>query len=380
MKKIVYNIFYIINLLFSGVMAFISACLLIKSLEYILNQEMNCYSMLGIPIHMFGVFLCIMIEVVLYYIRINIRKEIDFDEFGRSKKYNDYNKLSAKEKAKIDEQKLIDNERILDTNTLAKSTYKGSKCPDEDMKKLIGLNPVKIEIKKMAARMKYDKPKNSKNKPSMHMCFIGPPGTGKTTCARIMAGYLYKYGYIKKNKYIEINGSLLRGKIPGETAQKVIMLLQYARDGVLFIDEAYSIVDQYGNGQEAVSTLIKEMEDNRGHIVIILAGYDTEMKKFISSNSGIFSRIKYFINFYHYSNQELSDIFNCMANERGFYVPFESILKFQEKIEKEKKDRFFGNARTVRNMLEKSIDNHYYNMMSKKISQDKKYMICPEDI
>ena len=320
---------------------------------------------------------------LLYNARIKIRHITDFNKHGRSKKFESYDKLSAAQKAKIDEQKLMDAERILDTNQLRKMTHKGAADPDKAMDKLIGLKEVKQTMKEMAARMRYEQKmgKKSNDELSMHMCFLGQPGTGKTTVARIMAGYLYKNKFIRKNKCIEVDGNFLKGVNPGETSTKVELIIEQALGGVLFIDEAYALLNgKLGAGEEAVASIVKSMEDNRGDIVIILAGYEKEMKDLINSNPGIFSRIKYYLWFGNYSEEDMKMIFINMANDKGFCVSAEALDKFSQKMNLEKKKKNFGNARTVRNTLEKAIDKHAYNVMEGILGKDKTYMIEPEDI
>lgn len=326
------------------------------------------------------------LQKVFYTLRIKLRHVVDFNKDGLSKKFESYDKLSAAQKAKIDEQRLMDAERILDTNMLRKMTHKGSLNPEKDMEKLIGLESVKKEMSEMAARMEYEET-HKKNKKaqnlemSMHMCFLGPPGTGKTTCARIMVGFLYRYHYIKKNKCIEVDGNFLKGVNQGETSTKVTMLIKQAMGGVLFIDEAYALLSgASGTQQEAVATIVKAMEDYRDDLIIIFAGYENEMKELINSNPGIFSRIKHYMWFGNYTDENLRMIFNSMANEAGFCVSLEALDRFSQKMAIEKKRTNFGNARTVRNCLEKAIDKHSYNIINKILPEEKAYSIEAEDI
>jgi stage V sporulation protein K len=333
----------------------------------------------------------------LFDARVKYRHILDFNEEGMSKRYESYDRLSRKERDAIDKQRLAESERILDGATLRKITHPGSENPDEDMQKLIGLDNVKKEMHEMAARMQYEKQireekakqngkKKSKDKDeeisSMHMCFLGPPGTGKTTCARIMAGFLFKYGYIKENKCIEVDGNFLKGEYQGETTKKTQKLIQKAMGGVLFIDEAYALLERKGGGygQEAIATIVKAMEDHKGEFIIIFAGYDNEMKELVNSNPGIYSRIKHYLWFGNYTIKDLSQIFKYMAREKGYVISTEAINKFEEKMENEIKTRNFGNARSVRNCLEKSINKHAVNIIDNILDKEKTYIICAEDI
>lgn len=208
----------------------------------------------------------------------------------------------------------------------------------------------------------------------MHMCFYGPPGTGKTTCARIMAGYLYKYRYIRKNQCIEVDGNFFRGLTAGESSKKARMLITKALGGVLFIDEAYAILNG-SEGQEVIATIVKEMEDHRDDIIFIFAGYDREMKQLMNSNPGLTSRVKYNLWFGNYTVNDLSDIFRYMAGEQNFAVSADMDATFRERIMKEERLPNFGNARTVRTLLEKMIDKHATNIMDHVIGEEDRYML-----
>lgn len=148
------------------------------------------------------------------------------------------------------------------------------------------------------------------------MVFIGSSGTGKTTAARIIAGFLYKYGFIKENKCLETDGNFLKVSTAADTAAKTEMVLREAQGGVLFIDEAYALAMD-ASGEAATATLMKCMEDDRGRVVVILAGYTDEMAKLISSNPGFASRFRDYIEFPDYTDQELCEIFQLMAGRKG---------------------------------------------------------------
>jgi SpoVK/Ycf46/Vps4 family AAA+-type ATPase len=191
--------------------------------------------------------------------------------------------------------------------------------------------------------------------------FYGSPGTGKTTVARIV-GRIYKdLGVLKKGHTVETDRAGLVAKYMGQTAQQTDTVVQKALDGVLFIDEAYSLVPEGGNGQdygqEAIATILKRMEDYRDRLVVIIAGYKNEMQRFIDSNPGLQSRFNRYIDFPDYSPQELTDIFKMYMKKNQYTMDgdAEAYLKTRLEIVVEKKDRNFGNARYARNVLEKSI-------------------------
>ncbi len=311
-----------------------------------------------------------------------LRNIMEFDDEGMNKKYNSLQKLSKAEREAIAKQKLADMERLIGTGTLQKMTKAGSIDPDKELGMLKGLKDVKQEISEMAARMEFDR--KSKNKKllqvsSSHMCFIGPPGTGKTTCAKIMTGFLYKYGYIKENTYIETDGNFLRGQSMGETSEKTALLLSLSKGKVLFIDEAYALFTGEG-AQEAIATIIKAMEDNKDEFVLILAGYEHEMAQLINGNPGFFSRLGHILYFGDYTNSELYGIFKHMAKQYGFRVNPECQDNFIRRINREKEQQNFGNARTCRNILNESISKHALNLKNNVIAKENVYTLCPEDI
>jgi stage V sporulation protein K len=335
-----------------------------------------------------GFLVCLAGYVPLALWRQKCRDEMEYDENGISKKYGNFSKLSSTQRQKIEEQKMIDAERILDSATMKKITHKGEPDPEAAMNKLVGLNNVKKDIHEMEARMQYEQAERKKKKEKrpqsegMHMIFMGPPGTGKTTTARIMTGLLYKYGYIKKNQCVEVDGNFLKGMSPGESSKKTQMLIQKSMGGVLFIDEAYSLLQKNGGsyGQESIATIVKSMEDNRGDIVFILAGYDNEMRELVKSNPGIESRVKYYMWFNGYNLVDLMEIFTHMAGEKGFCITAEMAKLFTDRMIVEMKTDNFGNARSVRNILERMIDRHAVNLMDGKISNNERYFLTGLDM
>ena len=302
---------------------------------------------------------CLIIYRISYKWRLKAREQYE-SSMSNSKKMR-YYKLSAKERLKIDKNILYNDEKLLSTKYINSITKKGSSTPEKDLNKMVGLYGIKTEIEKLAAKLEYEKQTKSFSE-SNHMCFFGPPGTGKTTCAKIITGFLFKLKYIKKNNYIEINGSELRGNSLYETTAKVSKIIKSAYGGVLFIDEAYAMMNNIGNNQEIIATIVKEMEDNKDKFILILAGYTNEMRKLINSNPGLQSRIKYFFNFPNYTTEELKQIFFNMSIEKGFFVSLQTLDAFEYKIVEAKKDNNFGNARTVRNILEDAIGEHAYNL------------------
>ena len=187
--------------------------------------------------------------------------------------------------------------------------------------------------------------------------------------ARILTSLLYEYKYIRKNQCVEIDGNFFLGLSPGESSAKTNVIVQASRGGVLFIDEAYSLATN-SNGQEVVATLVKAMEDHRDDTVFVFAGYENLMKDFIGINPGIESRVKYFINFPNYSKKELSAIFMQMAHEQNFKVSKELLELAASKLQEDSRKKNFGNARSVRVLLDRIIDVHAINVSEGAIERD----------
>ena len=243
----------------------------------------------------------------------------------------------------------------------------------EELNSLVGLTKVKkmlndlvnlIELKNKAKDELKIKDIN------LHMVFLGNPGTGKTTVARMISGILYNLKYIKQNKLVEVSSKDLVAEYVGQTAPKTMAVIQKALGGVLFIDEAYSLASGSGQGnsynEEAVATLIQEMENHRDELVVIFAGYTKEMQDFLNLNSGIVSRIGYTFEFEDYTTDELIAIFKQMIEKAGFDITSGAIDKLRKIIEDNRNNKNFGNARFVRNVYEKTIVKHASNTKGKK--------------
>ena len=256
----------------------------------------------------------------------------------------------------------------------------------EELDSLVGLEKVKKMLRELVDLISLkEKSKDILNIKSinLHMVFLGNPGTGKTTVARIVSKILYNLKYIKQDKLLEVTSKDLVAEYVGQTSIKTANVVQKALGGVLFIDEAYSLASGKGEGnsfnEEAVATLIQAMENNRDNLVVIFAGYTKEMQDFLNLNSGIVSRIGYTVEFEDYTVDELWQIFNQMMTKAGFVVSKEAEDKVKKIIEENKGTRNFGNARFVRNVYEKSIIKHASNTKDKK-SKKALVTIKAEDI
>ena len=261
--------------------------------------------------------------------------------------------------------------------------------PYEMLNDLIGLSSVKEEITKLANFIKIQQVRQSKGLKttdiSYHCVFTGNPGTGKTTVARIMASIYKDLGILKKGHLVETDRSGLVAEYVGQTAVKTNKIIDSALDGVLFIDEAYSLVQgaKEDFGQEAISTLLKRMEDDRNRLVVILAGYSSEMKGFIDSNPGLQSRFNRYIHFSDYTADELKQIFLLNAKKNQYTIDEEASRVLGEIMFSaiDHKDKNFGNARFVRNLFEKSIQNQATRLSSEpNITEEVLSMLKAEDL
>ena len=244
--------------------------------------------------------------------------------------------------------------------------------PMDELQKLIGLSSVKEEIQRLTNFIKIQQIRKEKglkeSKVSYHCVFTGNPGTGKTTVARIVAGIYKELGIIKKGHLIETDRAGLVAEYVGQTAVKTNKIIDSALDGVLFIDEAYSLIQSTSNdyGHEAISTLLKRMEDERDRLIVILAGYSENMQDFIDSNPGLQSRFNRYIDFQDYTSQQLFDIFMLNVKKHDYTInqKAQEMLKklFEDAIEN--KDENFGNARYVRNIFEKTLENQAMRLAS----------------
>ena len=226
---------------------------------------------------------------------------------------------------------------------------------------LVGLKPVKSRIRDISALLVIDRLRLNlglaAQSPSLHMCFTGNPGTGKTTVAMRMAHILHDLGYVRSGHVVAVTRDDLVGQYIGHTAPKTKEVLKKAMGGVLFIDEAYYLYrpeNERDYGQEAIEILLQVMENQRDDLVVILAGYKDRMDTFFMSNPGMNSRIAHHIDFPDYQEDELAQIAQHMLTEQNYKMDEPAQQAFAHYLHLRKQQPHFANARSVRNALERA--------------------------
>jgi len=257
-------------------------------------------------------------------------------------------------------------------------------------RELIGLVPVKTRIREIAALLLVDRLRKrfelTSETPTLHMCFTGNPGTGKTTVAMRMGEILKRLGYVREGHLVTVTRDDLVGQYIGHTAPKTKEVIKKAMGGVLFIDEAYYLYkpeNERDYGQESIEILLQVMENNRDDLVVILAGYKDKMDRFFQSNPGMRSRIAHHIDFPDYKPEELVAIAKLMLASQNYHFSAEAEKAFAEYLTLRMKMEHFANARSVRNALDRARlrqANRLFGRRGRSLTKDDLMTLEAEDV
>ncbi|SPT56883.1 AAA family ATPase [Actinomadura madurae] len=273
----------------------------------------------------------------------------------------------------VDETESLDEILLADVpDTLTRGAGDVPGDPLAEIERLVGLAEIKQEVARLAAEARADRLRRDADivpaAPARHMVFMGNPGTAKTTIARLIAAVYARLGLLSSGHLVEVTRADLVAEFVGQTAPRVRAVVERALGGVLFLDEAYALTTAGGDrrdfGHEAISELLRLMEEHRGDLVVIVAGYDAEMEDFLKANPGLRGRFPKVLRFPDYSDDELVTIFEVMAADAGFTLAEGVVEALRGLVASHRRDASFGNARLVRNLLEAAISRQALRITS----------------
>jgi SpoVK/Ycf46/Vps4 family AAA+-type ATPase len=254
-----------------------------------------------------------------------------------------------------------------------------------DLDRMIGLEELKQFVRDLRNQVRLDQKRKERGFPvesyRLHMVFTGNPGTGKTTTARLMGKIFRALGILRKGHIVECSKADVIGEYVGHTPRLVKKKMEEALDGILFIDEAYSLLGGGDFGKEAIDQLTQQMENLKDRLVVIVAGYPDEMKGFLDSNPGLSSRFALHVPFRDFTRDELGEILKRMAEEKGYKVSQEALLKAINYLDAKRQANptSFGNARDVSNLLEE-MEKRLASRLSEHLDEVQEFIFQPEDV
>lgn len=360
---------------------------LLKVLESEQNKDSDSIDNLNLGVRSYNVLKKAKINTISTLMGMRDEELLSIKNLGRKQLEEIKEKLSDKFCIQLDDDFGKEYELYLESENIVEDIPQIQK-PNymEQLQNLIGIKSAKEQARRILAFAKMRKIMQEKGEQldpiTLNMEFIGNPGTAKTTVARIMAGVLSEMGIIKNENLIEVGRADLIAQYVGQTGPKVKTAFNKAKGGVLFIDEAYSLLEygRGGYGDEAINVIVQEMENNRQDTIVIFAGYPNEMEKFFSRNPGLRSRVPFTLKFDDFSVDELMDICELEASKRKFSIDTKANDKLREMCEYSKRNIDNGNGRFCRNIIEKAILNFALrNYGCDEVNENIEYILKKED-